>query len=53
MSKIEITNEDNMKLMARYEDNHFDLSYCRPSLWDRNGWYFRKLANIPNPTKRF
>ena len=24
--KIEITNEDNMKLMARYPDNYFDLA---------------------------
>ena len=24
--KITITNEDNMKLMARYADNHFDLA---------------------------
>ena len=23
--KIKITNEDNMELMARYPDNHFDL----------------------------
>jgi len=23
---MEITNEDNMELMARYEDNHFDLA---------------------------
>lgn len=30
MSKIEITNEDNMKLMARYEDNHFDLAIVDP-----------------------
>ena len=27
---IEITNEDNMKLMARYEDNHFDLAIVDP-----------------------
>jgi len=27
---ITITNEDNMDLMARYEDNHFDLSICDP-----------------------
>ncbi len=25
-----ITNEDNMKLMARYEDNHFDLAIVDP-----------------------
>jgi len=27
---IQITNEDNMKLMARYEDNHFDLAIVDP-----------------------
>ena len=25
-----ITNEDNMELMARYEDNHFDLAIVDP-----------------------
>ena len=25
-----ITNEDNMKLMARYEDNYFDLAIVDP-----------------------
>jgi len=28
--KIEITNEDNMALMARYEDNYFDLAIVDP-----------------------
>jgi site-specific DNA-methyltransferase (adenine-specific) len=28
--KIQITNEDNMELMARYEDNHFDLAIVDP-----------------------
>ena len=27
---IEITNEDNMKLMERYKDNHFDLAIVDP-----------------------
>ena len=27
---ITITNEDNMQLMARYEDNHFDLAIVDP-----------------------
>ena len=27
---IKITNEDNMELMARYEDNHFDLAIVDP-----------------------
>ena len=30
MINIKITNEDNMKLMARYEDNHFDLAIVDP-----------------------
>lgn len=27
---MKITNEDNMELMARYEDNHFDLAIVDP-----------------------
>ena len=27
---IELSNEDNMQLMARYEDNHFDLAIVDP-----------------------
>ena len=27
---IQITNEDNIELMARYEDNHFDLAIVYP-----------------------
>ena len=27
---MKITNEDNMQLMARYEDNHFDLAIVDP-----------------------
>ena len=27
---MNITNEDNMELMARYEDNYFDLAICDP-----------------------
>ena len=34
--KIEITNEDNMKLMARYEDNYFDLAIVDPPYRDSN-----------------
>lgn len=30
MENIKITNEDNMELMARYEDNHFDLAIVDP-----------------------
>lgn len=28
--QIEITNEDNMKMMSRYEDNYFDLAIVDP-----------------------
>ena len=31
-----ITNEDNMELMARYEDNHFDLAIVDPPYRDTN-----------------
>jgi site-specific DNA-methyltransferase (adenine-specific) len=34
MGKIEITNEDNMQLMARYPDKYFDLAIVDPSVWD-------------------
>ena len=35
---INITNEDNMKLMARYEDNYFDLAIVDPPYGiDRGG----------------
>ena len=30
MGQIEITNEDNMELMARYPDNHFELAIVDP-----------------------
>ena len=29
-NRMKITNEDNIKLMARYEDNHFDLAIVDP-----------------------
>ena len=34
--KIEITCEDNMDLMARYEDNYFDLAIVDPPYRDSN-----------------
>lgn len=33
---VNITNEDNMELMARYEDNHFDLAIVDPPYRDSN-----------------
>jgi site-specific DNA-methyltransferase (adenine-specific) len=33
---IKITNEDNMELMARYEDNYFDLAIVDPPYRDEN-----------------
>jgi len=34
--KIEITNEDNMALMSRYENNYFDLAIVDPPYRDVN-----------------
>lgn len=34
--KLTITNEDNMALMARYPDNHFDLAIVDPPYRDSN-----------------
>ena len=53
--KITLTNEDNMELMARYEDNHFDLAIVDPPYginladWDANTpkqEYFTELCRI-------
>ena len=35
-NKMKITNEDNMKLMAKYEDNYFDLAIVDPPYRDSN-----------------
>jgi len=42
---MELTNEDNMELMSRYEDNHFDLAIVDPPYGinankekEHNGW---------------
>jgi len=40
---MKITNEDNMELMARYEDNHFDLAIVDPPYG-----YGDKKTNILN-----
>ncbi len=36
--KIEITNEDNMQLMARYPDNYFDLAIVDPPYGIERQW---------------
>jgi len=44
---IKATNEDNMKLMARYEDNHFDLAIVDPPygvITDQIG--FESMKNV-------
>ena len=52
---IQITNEDNMELMARYEDNYFDLAIVDPpygidiAKWDSNipkDEYFTELFRV-------
>jgi site-specific DNA-methyltransferase (adenine-specific) len=44
--KIEITNEDNMELMARYPDNYFDLAIVDPpygiEIWSKSNKYTPK-----------
>ena len=45
MSKIEITNEDNMQLMARYEDNYFDLAIVDPPYGIER---FKKVTDTPS-----
>jgi site-specific DNA-methyltransferase (adenine-specific) len=43
--KIEITNEDNMLLMARYPDGYFDLAIVDPPYgigFEDGGQYFKK-----------
>jgi len=58
-----ITNEDNMELMSRYEDNHFDLAIVDPpygierfkkggSIINKNGDETR-LWNNEKPTKEY
>ncbi|WP_077417889.1 DNA methyltransferase [Chryseobacterium sp. JV274] len=39
---IKITNEDNMELMARYPDNHFDLAIVDPPYGIGADWKKRK-----------
>ena len=47
--KIQITNEDNMALMSRYKDNHFDLAIVDPPY----GIEMAKTINIKNTKKSF
>ena len=51
---MNITNEDNMKLMARYKDNHFDLAIVDPPYginekWQRNLTGDRPTEKWKNP----
>lgn len=45
--KITVTNEDNMQLMARYEDNYFDLAIVDPPYGIER---FKKVTD--NPSKK-
>ena len=42
---INITNEDNMELMARYEDNYFDLAIVDPPYGIER---FKKVTDTPS-----
>ena len=46
--KIKITNEDNMELMARYPDNHFDLAIVDPPYGINGGSDNRKTISKSN-----
>ena len=48
---MKITNEDNMQLMARYEDNYFDLAIIDPPYRDINQpdqWLRANSGNMKN-----
>jgi site-specific DNA-methyltransferase (adenine-specific) len=55
-NKITITNEDNMELMSRFPDNHFDLAIVDPPYRDlnqptkdmRNNGSMKSLEGRPN-----
>jgi len=59
---MNITNEDNMKLMSRYEDNHFDLAIVDPpyrdaidndmNQWNRKTIKEGRLKNWNNKPKK-
>jgi site-specific DNA-methyltransferase (adenine-specific) len=42
---MKITNEDNMQLMSRYEDNYFDLAIVDPPYGIER---FKKVTNTPS-----
>ena len=59
---MQITNEDNMQLMARYEDNYFDLAIVDPPYGinecggkhrtKKNRPSYEKSKNIPKHKKK-
>jgi site-specific DNA-methyltransferase (adenine-specific) len=61
--KIQITNEDNMELMARYPDNYFDLAIVDPPYglerFKKGGSHVNKYGsengqwNNEKPTKKY
>ncbi len=48
---MKITNEDNMELMARYEDNHFDLAIVDPPYGIDLANMNMGLGNTPKASK--
>jgi site-specific DNA-methyltransferase (adenine-specific) len=48
---IQITNEDNMLLMARYPDNHFDLAICDPPYGINLANMNMGIGNTPKASK--
>lgn len=51
MADMKITNEDNMELMARYEDNYFDLAIVDPPYGIDLANMNMGLGNTPKASK--
>lgn len=47
-----ITNEDNMQLMARYEDNHFDLAIVDPPYGGNDAFESKMTDSKKQASKR-
>jgi site-specific DNA-methyltransferase (adenine-specific) len=50
--KIEITNEDNMELMARYPDNYFDLAIVDPPYGIERGGQTETFTKNPKHKRK-
>ena len=54
--KIQVTNEDNMDLMARYPDNYFELAICDPPYGinaSKGTWGSSNKGKVTNYGKKY